>query len=205
MEAEGMETFERQVTELVAAAQALLKEFEGRIGESIHAQRVQASEARAEGVRVVQSLQELNRLAIEMADRQRKLHARIESQWQINIEAAAQRAGAEQARAFGQGIAEGLRARLQELTAGAEAATRRLAWRSLLQWGMGIALGIPLTVALGVWALLPSVHGVSSLKVRVAMTQIGPCQLGQDEHVCIVLDDSPRYAKGPDGKLHLPR
>lgn len=211
MSAEGIEPFEQQAAELVAAAKGLLKEFEGRIGESLHAQRMAASEARAEGVRVSQQLAELGRLAQTLIGEQRNLLGRIEREWQLHIDSNAQRAGEVQAKAFGADIAAGLEERLAGLAAEVAAATRRFTWASTLRWTLGIALAVPLTINMGVRWFSPSierlnvsVEGLTPLQTRDALSGLMPCRIEKtnwrDWHVCIGVDDPPRLAKGPHGE-----
>src|SRR6185312_4298037 len=125
-------------------------------GEMVSVQRVSASEARTEGAEAVQQLQELTRCSKSLVDEQRSLLARIEQEWQLRIDSNAQRAGEAQAKAFGESIARGLQGRLSELAAQVETSTRQLTWKSSLRWVLGIALSIPLTVAICVGAFVPS-------------------------------------------------
>jgi uncharacterized membrane protein len=41
-----------------------------------------------------------------------------------------------------------------------------------LNWGLAVGVGIALTVAAGVWALLPEVDGLSQSQVRASMTRV---------------------------------
>ena len=148
MNAEGFDDFERQAAEIVAAAKGLLKEFERLAGESIHQQRIAASEARVEGVKVTGLLAELGRDAGELVTRQRTLLARIEKDWQLHIDENAQRAGQRQAQEFGEAISTGLRQPIAQLTADLQRAAQRFTWTSSLKWGVGIAFGIGMTIAL---------------------------------------------------------
>src|SRR5580700_396381 len=138
MSAESIDNFEQYAAEIVAAAKGLLREFEDRIGESMNSQRVAASEARAEGVRVAQQLQEIARAAREVLEEQRQLVTRLERDWQLRIDANAQRAGESHAKAFGASIARGLEEQLTRLTSDVAAATRRFTWTSTVRWIGGI-------------------------------------------------------------------
>jgi hypothetical protein len=200
MSAENVEAFEQQAAELVAAAKGLLREFEDRIGEALHAQRLAVSEARAEGVQVTHQLQELSRFSKALVGQQRETLARIEREWQLRIDANAQRAGEDQAKAFGQSIAAGLAEQLENLTLQVEAATRRFAWATTLKWGLSIGIGIALAVVVGVWTLLPTVDGLSPLQVRDAITRLSPCQVQKESHVCIRVNEKPQVTKGLEGQ-----
>src|SRR6185312_16467158 len=90
---------------------------------------------------------------------QRSALGRIEQEWQLRIDSNAQRAGEAQAKAFGESIAQGLQGRLADLAAQVETSTRQLTWKSSLRWVVGIALAIPLTVAICVSVFLPSTEG----------------------------------------------
>jgi hypothetical protein len=199
LNAEGFDDFERQAAEIVAAAKRLLKELERLAGESIHQQRIAASEARVEGVKVTGLLAELGRDASELVTRQRTLLTRIEKDWQLHIDENAQRAGQRQAQEFGESISSGLRQPIAQLTADLQRAAERFTWTSSLKWGVGIALGIGMTIALGVFALVSSVDGLSTLQVRMAMSQLAPCSVGQRQHVCMAVEVPTRVGTGPKG------
>jgi hypothetical protein len=70
-----------------------------------------------------------------------------------------------------------------------------------LKWTGGIAIGIVLTIFLGLWAFLPRVEGLPWHFVRAAAaTELRLCQIGQEAHVCIATDDKPRMRKDHDGE-----
>ena len=93
-----------------------------------------------------------------VVDEQRAIVSRLEREWQLRIDSNAQRAGEAQAQAFGAGIARGLQGQLEELAADVKSATQRYTWKSLLQWTLGIAIAIPLTVGVCVSVLSPHVE-----------------------------------------------
>src|SRR6185437_14448068 len=111
---------ESEAAETVGAMKELFKEFEKRIGEVISVQRLSSSEARTEGAQVVQHLKELARCSNAFVEQQRGALGRIEKEWQLRIDGNAQRAGEAQAKAFGESIAQGLQARLEDLAAHVE-------------------------------------------------------------------------------------
>lgn len=74
-----------------------------------------------------------------------------------------------------------------------------------LKWTGGIAVGIVLTVLLGLWAFLPRVEGLPWHFVRAGAAQLRLCQVGQEAHVCVATDDKPRLVSCPDGKAVVVR
>jgi ribosomal protein L9 len=196
MDTQSIDSFEQHAAEIVAAAKGLLREFEDRIGESINSQRVAASEARAEGVQVARQLQELARSARAVLEEQRQLVTRLERDWQLRIDANAQRAGESHAKAFGAAIARGLEEQLTQLTSGVAAATRRFTWTSTVRWIGGIALAIPLIVTIALRISTPSIEGVSADQLRAAVSQLQGCSVGPQTRVCVLVDDEV-----PAGKL----
>lgn len=206
MSEDRLDAFERQATELVAAAKGLLNEFESRLGEVVSGQRVAESELRAESTRITHHLQELANRARDLANDQRALLTRIERDWQLKIEENATRAGERQAQAFGQSIAAGLEKRLARLAGEVERATRRLSWKVTLGWALGLAIGIPLAINVGIEAFAPSVADQSIPGLTVAQThevlsRIELCWPKpthfSDVHVCVATDDPPRLTRGP--------
>ena len=106
-----------QAAEIVGSMKDLYREFEDRLGEIVSAQRIASSEARAEGAQVAKDLHELRTSAQILVDEHRALVARLDREWQLHIDANAQRAGEAQAQAFGANIARGLQGQLEELPA----------------------------------------------------------------------------------------
>ncbi|HEY0341850.1 MAG TPA: hypothetical protein VGC34_13665 [Steroidobacteraceae bacterium] len=210
-----------QAAEIVGAMKDLFREFESRLGEIVSAQRIASSEARAEGAQVSKDLHELNRSARSLLNEQRDLVARLEREWQLRIDANAQRAGEAHAQAFGENITRGLQGQLEKLTADVKSATRRYTWRSSLQWALGIAIAIPLTVWVCVSAFLPHADpqvdksnggrpfmnksivglpavGLTAAQTREAVLKLSLCQVPKtsDWHVCIEVDNPPRIGLG---------
>jgi hypothetical protein len=210
---------ETEAAEIVGAMKELFKEFENRIGEVVTVQRVSASEARNEGAQAGRQLQELTRLSKSLVDQQRSLFARIEQDWQLRIDSNAQRAGEAQAKAFGENIARGLQARLAELASQVDIATRRYTWKSAWTWALGVALAIPLTVAVCLNAASPRGNqpnpetpavskpnfggpafavNLTEAQAREAMSKLSLCQVAKtaDWHACIEVDLPPRMGLG---------
>jgi hypothetical protein len=191
------------------AVKELFKEFENRLGEVVSMQRIAASESRAEGARAIQQLKELALSARELVGTQRQLLTRIERDWQLHIDGNAQRAGEAQAKAFGESIAQGLHERLAELAIQVEATTRRLSWKVVLGWALGIAIAIPLSISVGVQSFAPSVEklsvaGLTPEQTSDALSRVVRCRINKNDwhdwHVCIAVDDSPRLTKGASGE-----
>ena len=66
--------------------------------------------------------------------------------------------------------------------------TERFEWSAALKWGLGMAGGMVLTIAVGVWALVPGAEGVSTLKMREAMSRIALCTIEKEQHVCVAVE-----------------
>jgi hypothetical protein len=212
-----------QAAEIVGAMKDLFKEFEKRLGEIVSAQRIASSEARAEGAQVSKDLHEISRSARELVNQQRDLVARLEREWQLRLDSNAQRAGEAQAQAFGANIARGLKEELEELVADVKSATQRFAWKSSLQWVLGIAIAIPLTVGVCVRVFSPShvessvekpnvekpaiskpsagmpgVVGLTAAQTREVASKLSLCQVptANGWHACIEVDNPPRMGLG---------
>jgi hypothetical protein len=214
-----------QAAEILGAMKDLFKEFENRLGEVVSTQRIASSEARAEGAKVSKDLHELALSARILVNEQRDLVKRLEQEWHVRIDQNAQRAGEAQAKAFGENIARGLQGQLTELAAEVRRSTRRYTWRSSLQWVLGIAVAIPLTVGLGVSAflpaekppdverplvakpsaVLPSAIGLTAAQTRAAVSKLSSCQVPKtsDWHACIEVDNPPRMGLGAVDKPRI--
>jgi hypothetical protein len=220
MNQQDLARLETEAAEIVGAMKDLFREFESRLGEVVSAQRMASSEARAEGMQVTKDLHELRTSARTLVNEQRDLVARIERDWQLRIDTNAQRAGEAHAQAFGENIARGLQGQIDKLTADVRSATRRYTWRSTLQWALGIAIAIPLTVAVCVSAFLPqtvekpfaierppigkprvglpNAIGFTAAQTREASSRLSLCQVPKtnDWHACIEVDNPPRMGLG---------
>jgi len=202
-----------QAAEILGAMKDLFKEFENRLGEVVSTQRIASSEARAEGAKVSKDLHELALSARILVNEQRDLVKRLEQEWQLRIDQNAQRAGEAQAKAFGENIVRGLQGQLAALAADVKSSTRRYTWRSSLQWVLGIAVAIPLTVGLCVSAFLPATEkplidkrnvglpsaiGLTAAQTRAAISKLSVCQVSKtnDWHTCIEVDSPPRMGLG---------
>jgi hypothetical protein len=222
MNQQDLERLETEAAEIVGAMKDLFGEFEKQLGEIVSVQRIASSEARAQGAQVSKDLHEMNRSARALLSEQRDLVARLEREWQLRIDANAQRAGEAQAQAFGQNITRGLQGQLDKLTADVNSATRHYTWRSSLQWALGIAIAIPLTVGVCVSAFLPHADpqidnanggrpvmsrsgvglpgavGLTAAQTRAAVSKLSLCQTPKtnDWHACVEVDNPPRMGLG---------
>ena len=222
MNQQDLARLETEAAEVVGAMRDLFREFERHLGEIVGAQRMASSEARAEGTTVIKDIHELRTSAEIIVREQRDLVARIEKEWQLRIDQHAQRAGEAQAKAFGENIARGLQAQITEL--GSEIkrvtqATQVLAWKTSIRWVLGIAIAIPLTVAICVSALSPhdSLPGeqtgkavipnmaLTSAQTQEAVAKLSLCQVPRTDgwHVCIEADNPPRVGFGEDDKARV--
>jgi hypothetical protein len=209
MNPQDLARLETEAAEVVGAMKELFKEFEKRLGEVVSVQRIAASESRAEGARAIQQLKELTVAAKDLAGGQHQLLTRIERDWQLHIDGNAQRAGQAQAKAFGESIAQGLEERLAELAIQVDRTTRRLSWKVVLGWALGIAIAIPLTVSVGVQTFAPSVEklsveGLTPEQTTDVLSKVIRCRVNKNDwhdwHVCVAIDDSPRLTKGSSGE-----
>jgi hypothetical protein len=139
----------------------------------------------------------------------RQLLTRIERDWQLHIDGNAQRAREAQAKAFGEGIAQGLHERLAELATRVEAPTRRLSRKVVLGWALRIAIAIPLSIGVGVQTFAPnveklSVAGLTPEQTSDALSRVVRCRVNKNDwhdwHVCTSVGDSPRLTKGVSGE-----
>lgn len=210
MNTQDLARLETEAAEIVGAMKELFNEFEKRLGEVVSVQRIAASESRAEGARTIQQLKELTASAKDLAGGQRQVLTRIEQDWRLHIDGNAQRAGEAQAKAFGESIAQGLRERLAELAIRVEGTTRRLSWKVMLGWALGIAIAIPLSISVGVQTFAPnveklSVEGLTPEQTTHALSRVVRCRVNKNDwhdwHVCVAVDDSPRLTKGPSGEV----
>jgi len=195
-----LERFESQAAQIVSAAKGLLTEFEARLAQAVNDQRVTNAQAREEAARLQAILKDVSTQTKALTATTRKDLGDIRNEWRQPFEDAARESGRAQAQAFGQSISAGLRSQLEDVTERARWALNRYHWASIATWAIGVGIAIPLTVALGVWALLPSVDGVDPLRVRVAMSKLEPCEFRGKPRLCIAVDDKPELWKGASGE-----
>src|ERR1700730_16916399 len=195
-----VERFEAQMAETAGEMKALFCEFRQQLGAMVNQARIASSEAREEGEQAHAALGELVRVATVIVAGQREAVHVLRKDWQLHVAENSRAAGEEIARAFGAQIASGLQQKLEGKSIAVERATQRFGWMTALKWTGGIAVGIVLTVLLGLWAFLPRVEGLPWHFVRAGAAQLRLCQVGQEAHVCVATDDKPRLVSGPDGK-----
>jgi hypothetical protein len=200
MNEQDLARFETQAAETVGAMKELFKEFERRLGEVVSAQRLASSEASNEVAKARATLQALLQAAGKVAGVQKQVVQELRDGWKMHVAENSKASGKEMARAFGEEITTGLQQGLKTLTYEVTQATHRFGWMSALTWGSGIAVGIALSIGIGVWALVPSVEGLSTLQVREAMARLAPCHVGQETHVCAAIEDKSRAGKEQNGQ-----
>lgn len=192
--------------EIVGAAKELFKAFESRLAEVMASQRLASHETNEAMAETRKTLMGLLQHARDISDMARAAQEDLRRGWQLHVAENSKAAGSEMARKFGQEIAKGLEARLSELTQQAEIATRRLTWRSTLTWALGLAIGIPLTINLGIRAFMPtademSIPGLSVSQTHDVVSRITLCWPQRndirDEHVCVMTHDPPRVTRAP--------
>lgn len=205
MNDDAISRFEAEAVETIASLKELFREFEKQLGETVSAQRLASSEARAEAADARATLRRLLKRVEETASEQREALEMLRENWWFNIEENAKASGAGMAREFGKQIAAGLEERLQVLGADVERVTRRLGWMTTLKWGAGVGLGIFLTILIGIYAFSPRTGDLSSSQARAALAELVPCQVEKVRHVCVKLDDRPRFAKVPGGPIAVVR
>lgn len=198
-----------EAAEIAGAAKELFKAFEDSLAEVMATQRLATREAGEALAEARSTLAKLQQQAKEGSEAMRTMQEELRRNWQMHIAENSKAAGREMARAFGAEMAAGLERRLKELAGQAEMATRRLAWRSTLRWVLGLAIGIPLTILLGLDAYMPrppdpSIPGLTADQAHDVLSRITPCwpqpdRIG-DAHVCVVTDNPPRLTRGPHGE-----
>jgi hypothetical protein len=196
---DAISRFEAEAVETIASQKELFREFEKQLGETVSAQRLASSEARAEAADARATLRKLLKRVEETAREQHEALEMLRENWWFNIEENAKASGAGMAREFGKQIAAGLEERLQVLGADVERVTRRFGWMTALKWGAGVGLGIFLTIVIGIYALTPRTGDLSSSQAQAALAEIVPCQVEKAQHVCVKLDDKPLLRRWPGG------
>jgi hypothetical protein len=102
------------------------------------------------------------------------------------------------AKRFGEQLTVGLTGKLATTAANVETLLKRFEWRTDLRWVAGIALGIIVTILMGVSALTPGIKGLSSDQATTAMAEIAPCIVQERAHVCVAVE-ADKVVKGPSG------
>jgi hypothetical protein len=199
MNDQTVDRLEAELTETLGAMKQLFGEFERRLGETVSAQRLASSEARAEAADARAVLRKLLKRVEKTADEQRQSLEMLRENWWFNIEQNAKASGAAMAQEFGEKIAAGLEKRLKDLGGRVDRVVKQFHWVTALKWSAGIAVAIVFIVALGVNALTPQVDGLSSKELQAAVAELVPCQVEKERHICVRLDDKPRLSKLEDG------
>lgn len=195
-----LERFESQAAQIVSAAKGLLTEFETRLAQAVNDQRVTNAQSREEAARLQAILKDVATQTKALTAMTRKDLGDIRAEWRQPFEDAARASGRAQAQAFGHEIGLGLSSQLEKVTERARWALNRYHWASIATWAIGVGIAIPLTVALGVWAVLPSVEGVEPWRVQIAMQRLERCEVAGKPRLCIAVDDKPSLLKGASGQ-----
>lgn len=195
-----LERLENQAAELLSVFKGMASEATSHIAQSVNDQRVNNAQAREEAVRLQAVFKDVSMQLKTLTDSARREFADIRSDWKEPLQEAARAAGAAQAQAFGESISAGVRRQLDAVTRDAQSALSRYHWTSVAAWAIGVGLAIPLTVAIGVWALLPSSLYLDPLRVRLAIESLEPCEIGGKARVCFPVDDKPQLVSRKDGR-----
>jgi hypothetical protein len=171
-----IERLESQAAAIVATVRAMMTEMESHLAQSVNDQRVNNAQAREEAVRLQATVRDVSLQLKALNESARKEFADIRTEWKQPLQEAAKAAGAAQAHAFGEQISAGVMRQLEEVSRDARSALDRYRWTSITAWAVGVGLAIPLTVVIGVWALLPNSDYLEPLRVRVAVALLEPCR-----------------------------
>ncbi len=199
-----LDRFESQAAEIVGAAKGLFNEFESRLAQALNEQKLTNAQARDDAIQLQKVLKDVVASSKLVVDAREREAARIVEEWKGLFQDLARKAGAAQAQAFGESLSVGLRSDIDALSRATKQATGRLWWSSIVSWAIGIALAIPLTIALGVWALLPTVEGVDPWRVQIAMQWMQPCEVAGKQRLCIAVDDKPQTVPSGHGYPLVP-
>lgn len=200
MSQKDLEAFESQIAELVTVAKAMMGESTSQLAQSVNEQRVNNVQAREEAVRLQAAVRDLSIQLKTLTESARKEFAEIRNDWKEPLQEAAKAAGAAQAQAFGEGISAGVRRQLEAVSRDAGQALARYHWTSVAAWAIGVGLAIPLTVAAGVWALLPYSDHLDPLRVRVAVALLQPCEIDGKARMCFPVDNKPQLIETDKGR-----
>lgn len=201
MSQKDLEAFESQIAELVTVAKAMMGESTSQLAQAVNEQRVNNVQAREEAVRLQAAVRDLSIQLKTLTELARKEFADIRNDWKEPLQDAARAAGAAQAQAFGENISAGVRRQLEAVSRDAEHALARYHWTSVAAWAVGVGLAIPLTVAIGVWALLPNSDHLDPLRVRVAVALIESCEIDGKARLCVPIDERPQVTRTEDKRL----
>jgi hypothetical protein len=199
-----MKRFENQAAETVGAMKELFAEFEKRLGEVLAGQRVAASEASAAGAKAAASLQSIAIQGQTLVQNQRAAIEELRGGWKLHVAENSKKAGEEMARSFGTQIAEGAVQRLEKLGDAFERVARHFEWTAAVKWGLigffGSLALVALAAMMFINAVTPQADGLTDLQVRAAVARLGICQVGQQSHVCMLVDDKVLAGPGANGK-----
>jgi hypothetical protein len=192
------------LAEITGTIKGFVTVFESQLGEVMSTQRLASTEMNHALAETQRALKKLLDHAEAAAAKTRQMQEELRDKWQFHIEKNSKEAGRAMALEFGQQVSTGLRKDLEVLAQDVQAATRRFEWMTTLKWGLGIGLGMALTLLIGipvlVQALSPSVRGLSSEQVQGVLSYVSTCPVGQKTHVCVAVDDKPLFSQGAHGE-----
>ncbi|HXS29091.1 MAG TPA: hypothetical protein VN730_15640 [Steroidobacteraceae bacterium] len=198
-----------QAAEVAGLAKEIFRAFESQLGEVMATQRLAAREASEALADTQIKLSKLLFEARQASDAMRAMQHELSRNWQMHVAENSKAAGRDMALAFGAEIAAGLEQRLEKLAIQAERATRRLTLRAAFPWVMGLAIAIPVIIAIALSALMPrpadpSILGLTADQTHDVLSRIAICapyknDMG-DLHVCVATDDPPRLIRDPHNK-----
>lgn len=201
---EVSDALEAQLVELTAAAQDLMRAYTEKLGTATNELALATSRSNDHEGELRKKLAIIATNSTELVRQQQHIVSEIREQWKIRLDAAGKASGEAQAEAFGLKIAGGLEKKLGELTRRADRVTQLLGWRIALIVAGGIAVGLALVVAIALLVLTPTVPGLSSLEVQLALRRLQPCEIAGTTHVCAEVAKDAKAIAGADGERLVP-
>lgn len=198
------DALEAQLVELTAAAQDLMRAYTEKLGSAVNELALATSRSNDHELELRKKLEAIGKNAAEIVRQQQHIVSEIREQWKLRLDAAGKVAGEAQAEAFGMKIAGGLEKKLGDLTRRADRVTQQLGWRLGLLVGGGIAVGLALVVAIALFVLTPTVPGLSSLEVQLALRRLQPCEVAGKSQVCAEIAMDANALGGANGERLVP-
>jgi hypothetical protein len=189
-----------ELAEVAGIAKALFTEFEIRLGEVMATQRIANQEMQQALAKSSSTLTDLLAAAKATVEWARQTQTEVQGRWPLEVTGAIKVSGREIAREFATELTQGVAQQVADLTDVIQTTISHFNWTNALKWSLGFALAVALSIAIGVSALLPNIPGLDPLSTRSAMARAQPCQVGDETHVCVLVEDLPRVVKGQDGR-----
>lgn len=198
------DALEAQLVELTAAAQDLMRAYTEKLGSAVNELALATSRSNDHEVELRKKLEVIGKNSADLVRQQQHIVSEIREQWKLRLDAAGKAAGEAQAEAFGMKIAGGLEKKLGDLTRRADRETQQLGWRLGLIVGGGLAVGLALVVAIALLVLTPTVPGLSSLEVQLALRRLQPCEVAGKASVCAEIAMDANALAGAKGERLVP-